>query len=292
MIYCYPRLSDRDFLLFRFLGPGLGNLLFPWARALVHANRHGYQLITPTWPQVKLGTLIRRESDARMYSDLFIGHPSALSGSKRIRKLLNAPRIPELRAADARDGDIIEFRGMEGMFSSFLQEQELIRGHLLAMTRPTHLCGISFDFRNSISLHVRLGDFAVAESKNDLSSGKTNTRIPLAWYIDMVEGIRRVKGDIIPAYVFSDGTDQELAPLTALSNCRRIGFGSAIADMLALSNANILVASGSTFSMWASYLGQPTTIWYPGQKKQDLCTEPRREFEARDSAELVQMLST
>jgi hypothetical protein len=44
-----------------------------------------------------------------------------------------------------------------------------------------------------------------------------------------------------------------------------MSFGSAIADLWALSNANVLVASGSTFSMWASYLGRMPVIWHPGQ---------------------------
>ena len=40
--------------------------------------------------------------------------------------------------------------------------------------------------------------------------------------------------------------------------------------MLALSRCKVLVSSASTFSMWASFLGQMPTIWFPGQMRQKL----------------------
>ena len=43
-----------------------------------------------------------------------------------------------------------------------------------------------------------------------------------------------------------------------------------MADLLALSRSELLIASGSTFSMWASYLGRMPVIWYPGRLKQKL----------------------
>ena len=46
-----------------------------------------------------------------------------------------------------------------------------------------------------------------------------------------------------------------------------------IADILALSRAKLLVASGSSFSMWARYLGRMTTIMFPNQVKQKILTE-------------------
>lgn len=43
----------------------------------------------------------------------------------------------------------------------------------------------------------------------------------------------------------------EPALSSPMENVERITFGSAIADILALANAGIFVASGSSFSMWA-----------------------------------------
>ena len=55
-----------------------------------------------------------------------------------------------------------------------------------------------------------------------------------------------------------------------MENVERITFGSAIADILALANAGIFVASGSSFSMWARYLGRMTTVMFPNQVKQKI----------------------
>ena len=65
----------------------------------------------------------------------------------------------------------------------------------------------------------------------------------------------------MPIYVFSDGTNAGLAKLLRLPRSRRITFGSSIADLFALSRANVMIASASPFSMWASYLGRMAVVW-------------------------------
>jgi hypothetical protein len=289
VIYCYPKLSDRDLLVVRLLGPGLGNLLFPWARALVMSSHAGYQLIAPTWPQLKVGTLLRREPDTRFYSGLFDASPSALTGMRRLVALLARKRIAEHEADSARDGDVIEFSGMKGLFLPILNDHAVVRAGLLEITRPSHQAGLHFDFSNSISLHVRLGDFAAAASQQELLLGKVNLRVPLTWYADMVRGVRDRFGSHIKVYIFSDGSDSELAPLLTMHNCSRLTFGSSIADLLALSRSNLLVASGSTFSMWASYLGRMPVLWHPGQLRCKLYDDSILECEAAAAESLAEL---
>jgi hypothetical protein len=71
-------------------------------------------------------------------------------------------------------------------------------------------------------------------------------------------------------WLFSDGREDELEALTDLPSVKRISFGSSIADMLAMARCRFLIASGSTFSMWGSYLGQVPTLWHPGKMLQPL----------------------
>ena len=40
--------------------------------------------------------------------------------------------------------------------------------------------------------------------------------------------------------------------------------------MIALSECKLIISSGSTFSMWASFIGQNPTIWFPGQMRQSI----------------------
>ncbi len=68
-----------------------------------------------------------------------------------------------------------------------------------------------------------------------------------------------------PVCIFSDGSSDDLGPLLALPLTQRLTFGSSIADLLALSYANVLITSGgSSFSQWASYLGRMPVIWRTG----------------------------
>src|SRR5205085_696868 len=82
--------------------------------------------------------------------------------------------------------------------------------------------------------------------------------------------LRSAMGSTVPVWVFSDASDDEIRPLLAITGVRRVFFGSAIADLLAMSTAKVLVASGSTFSMWAAFLGRMPVIWPPHNRRQKL----------------------
>jgi hypothetical protein len=132
-----------------------------------------------------------------------------------------------------------------------------------------------------------LGDFSTPQNEAVLKSGAQNYRIPISWYVDQVKQLRQQVNRDVPVYIFSDGRNDELSELLSLPNCQRISFGSSIADILALSKSNILIASGSTFSMWASYLGRMPVIWYKSQLRQRLYYEKTLvEFECDERGNL------
>lgn len=135
-----------------------------------------------------------------------------------------------------------------------------------------------FEPGNGVCVHVRLGDFTRG-SQQDLKAGRPNMSIPISWYVSIVKQLQKVLPKGTMTYVFSDGTDEELSELLRLSNVQRITFGTAIADIMAMTKAKIFVASGSTFSRWVRFLGQMTTIAYPGQLKQYLLEEGTDSFE-------------
>jgi hypothetical protein len=275
-LFAYPRLSERDFGLLRVSGGGLGNLLYPWARATVACRKSGLQRIWPTWPQVKLGPLLRREADLRFYLDLFCPSREDVTGARKLWMLATSRRVPE--EAFSREpgslppGAIVEFTGMGGYYERILSDHALVLDALLSITRPSHLDGMKFDFGRAVSVHVRLGDFSQPTRAEhlDVLSGHANYRQPIEWYGAMIDAIRSRLQSQVPVWIFSDGTSAELGALLAMPRVKLITFGSGLADMLALSRAPVLVASGSTFSMWASYLGRMPVIWHPGQMRQRL----------------------
>ena len=260
--YSYAKLSERDLGLLRLGGTGLGNLLLTWAEFVVGTGKYGLTPIAPTWPQFKFGPIARHESDKRFYSDLFIRAPGEVTGLKKLRLLSTLPRIG---AAELTNGSrprplangrdlLVEFDNGGALFSKILQDHAFVRSELLRITRDRHKRGLEHDFRRSVSVHVRLGDFRVE-----------SLQTPIQWYAGAINAVRNAVGADLPVYVFSDGNDSELQPILSIPGTTRLEFGSSIADIWALSAANILIAAGgSTFSKWASYLGRMPVVYPPG----------------------------
>ena len=280
-VFAFPRLSKTDLLFIRIGGNGLGNLMFTWARSLAAAQRHGWRMIWPTWPSFKPKNWRVNPYDHRTYSDLFRPNDRYVSGWRKPWYLARYRWIPEKQAlrGDVPPGSVVEFRGMEDKFAPFLEDHKLIRSELLKIARPQHLAAFSEPQPAPIAIHVRRGDFVEQASYRDLLN-VDNSVLPLQWYIDALRAVRAQAGRDVAAWVFSDGTDEELAGLLALPEVQRMDYGSGLGDMLGLSRSRLLIASGSTFSMWGSYLGQVPTIWHPKKLLQHVLLEyPQREIE-------------
>ena len=276
MNYVYPKLSERDLGFVRLGGAGLGNLLFTYARALVFARDHGCQMIWPTWPSVKLGPILRREMDKRFYNNLFDNRCGAVGGVKKLWLLAAKKRLPETEAKKGLpkmpDGRIIEFEGLEGCFDEILYDSGYVFENLKQNLKPGNRDALAFDFRDSIGVHIRLGDFARV-SEAEAQAGRHDSALPIQWYVDMICQIRQIVGRELRVWVFSDGTEEELKPVLSLPRTQRLTFGTSIADIMALSRVPLLIASGSSFSMWARYLGRMNCICHIGQMKQHILTE-------------------
>jgi hypothetical protein len=280
--YAFAHLGGNvDLGLVRLRGVGLGNMLFPWARYVVAAKDLNLRKIAPTWPQVSERSWIFNETDKRWYGDLFRSMPDEITGPPRLWSLATLNRRPEEEASKfAQDGrSVILFWGIKGYFRDVLKEHAMVREALLQMTKPKLIRPLTEGYRPSIAVHVRLGDFKAPVA---VAGGTRvyNTRISLDWYLRVIQSLRSHFGEL-QVDVFSDGPDEELRSLMALSGVTRKTFGSSIGDILALSSSAILVASGSTFSMWASYLGRQPVVWYPGRLFQRLLFDhPEAEIES------------
>lgn len=275
MIYLYPKLSDIDLMFMRIGGAGLGNILFPYVRALVYQRDHAdTQIIWPTWFNVKAGPIIHRDLDKRFYNDLFVNRSDYIDGFQKAWLLLTRKHISEKELLEGRDasGCVVEFTGMDNCFEKLMEEHRFIYDNLVANLNSKYRSALEFDGTQGVCMHIRLGDFTRV-SWEEVKQGKHNSVIPIEWYVAMAKSLRSILGEKTKMIVFSDGKDEELQPLLDLGNVDRVCFGSSIADILALSRAKILVASGSSFSMWARYLGRMTTIMFPNQVKQKILTE-------------------
>jgi hypothetical protein len=165
-----------------------------------------------------------------------------------------------------RGPDLVVVDGLDGWFEPLARSHALVRSELIAITRPAILKSVDFSSRAKIGVHVRLGDFATSY-KSDRPAQYFNTRIDLAWYADVVVQIRKAVGPL-PLEIYSDGQDDELKPLLQLPSASRVNTGTSLGDMLSLSSAGVIIGSRSSFSMWAAFLANGISFWYPGKETQ------------------------
>lgn len=249
-VYAYPILPNG----------GLGNRLFAWARCKVYSELNRVPMITPSWTQVKLGPMLRGERDWRWYTGEFQALPSEIMGWHKRRLLWTQPRLPEpheltsLQAAGA--GGIQIFSGWSDYFTRLNGQHGLIRRALESACQPRWMERVNAVPHAPMAMHVRRGDLKNAQGEFLTS---------LSWFESVVKVVRNVSGVERPIQLFSDGKEEEVAPLLRLPNVFRVNTGSAIGDLLAMARAKFLIASGgSTFSTWAGFLGQMPVLTPPG----------------------------
>jgi len=269
--YVFASFSKFESIGVRVGGPGLGNLLFPWARAVVLSKKYNIERICSTWKTIKIGTYVRKERDKRVYADLFNE-----SGVCRIKKWFILNTFPKVKEKDALDfikskkRGLVICKGMDDLFNPILQNNKLIKQEIYNMLTSKSMNIVDNYKGADIAVHIRMGDFQEAPSEELLRNGSWNYRLPLKWYVSIINKLREETGKNLEVHIFSDGADDELLPILKLGNTKRVFLNSAINDMLALGKSKVLIASGSTFSMWGSFLGENSTVWYPGQMRQKL----------------------
>jgi len=271
-VYLYPSFSAMDFGFFRFLGPGLGNLLLPWARCQIAANQGRGELLSSTWPQVKVGPWIRGEPDKRSYVGHFCPEPGSLSGAKKALILAAGRRIKETEDLPGATRPVVRlFSGLGRRFEDLSGENDFLRERLLSISRSRHLpLGSRTPY---VAVHVRRGDFAPDPDRGASARGETNRRLPISWYMEALSVVSRGPFGGLPVWLVTDGEPSELEPLIrAGANAR--SRSSALADLWFLADASLVVASASSFSAWACFLGNQPAIWPSSQVPPGVFDEP------------------
>lgn len=278
MIYCRAKFGEG--LLGR--GMGFGNRLFPWARCRVFAEQHQAKVVSPVWMRPALGQIFRGGIDYRSYLRQLVlfrlftkraGDLGVLEGFMKTRRMHVLPEPEDLSAllqADGGEQDMnIVFQGYERYFDPLNGWSDFLLSELRAITRPAYLALADAPANVPIGICVRCGnDFLEPEESCErlLPGQKT----PISWFVRCLELVREVAGFPAQAFVVSDGTPKQLKELLAMENVKFVRPGSAITDLLILSRAKVLLASGSSsFAAWGAFLGQMPSASHPGQPLSD-----------------------
>ena len=250
MLYHYPKLSANDYGLFRSPGPGLGNLLLPICRAAIGQSLHGGTLIHPTMAQLKLGPFVRFERDKRTYLDIFRGRRKS-----EWRDFLASRKLPKLSEDEPQpSGGTVVYEGLRDFFHSLERHEGVVQDWIFGNLRGPAPQVEDYD----IAVHVRLGDF---QANVSCTSGNS-VRQSWDWYRRAL-GVAGdlVKTDSPRVMIFTDGNFDEVRTELGIPGATVDRHVRAIDAMIAMSRAPALVCSRSTFSMWASYLGDGYAIW-------------------------------
>ena len=273
--------------------PGLGNRMFPWARAEVFASRTGARMIAPQWSQPKVGPMLRRETDLRTYLNLF-DSSGYLRGPARWHALLRRPRIlgeeanemldeigPE-ELTKKLDGHVVDFRGYQGWFRDDLQHhRDLIKDRLWAITSRAVMKQVNaFALPTEIVAHVRRGDMRVLAAGEEFGDKKATAESE-AYFIAVIEQLRSVLGQV-PVTIFSNSRPGELTEIPKLDGVHIAPVShSALTDIWLMSRATALISSSqSSFSAWSSYLGAMPTVWHRPYNRPLVAGRPELAIEA------------
>ena len=216
---------------------GIGNKLFPFSRSLVFARSCGAKLLRPNWCQLRRGPLFR---GGRVFGGVPLRH---LTGKILLYNNFNLDlyqRSPEGhsyqfmdeadfdREAGGRKQDtVVTFFGDRNHFADLIGQHELIKEELLRTASSEAFNDYKTNrakFQSSLTviLNVRLArDFRSAANVDDYRRLGA-IRSPIAWYSDALKYVRRVYGEDAPAYVISDGQDEELGALLSERRTSRI----------------------------------------------------------------------
>lgn len=254
---------------------GLGHSLLAWARCVVWCDQTGSRMLAPRWLRLRIGPYLRGERDKREYFKLF-NQDGYIGTIRRTFLLTFLPKISAEgdAALDAAPGHsaVTVFTNSaadntEKFFSFVRGHSALLHAELRRITRPRYRpqpAEAPF-----VAVHVRLGDFTRLAA-GDNPADQKNSRLPVEWYASIVQRLNESAASSLPVVLFSDGSDDELAPLLALPSVRRAPKQESVTDMLQIAQASLLVSSASGFSMWGAFLGQVPRICFPGTMVGDI----------------------
>jgi hypothetical protein len=270
----------KQYVLAELPRAGLGNRLLVWAKARAFADKYNLPLVVRGWDKFSIGPWIRRERVKRLYFGYFRNNNDRIW--YRIReKLISENKImdePSFESERTTLNNYKVFRFKEiphwsDFFEHIRDARTLIINELSLMLSPHVVSRLNELSEPSIGLHIRMGDFRELKAGEDFNKVGA-VRTPEAYFVDMINLIRKIHGSPLHVTIVTDGYRHELEGLLALKNVEILEGNSDIVDMLVLSRSKIIVTSASsTFSYWAGFLSDVPVIVHPSLKNLKLRPE-------------------
>lgn len=261
-------------------GYGLGNDLIPWAKGYILSRELGAKLLHPAWgnnPRRYWRYFGTSRLDWQWYRILVRTLPCyAFSediyrdfGENDFEKACK--RFAEKNNLYDKRAYIITITGHWGAFSGIETAKHFVR-EVLYSTKYTrdnlHWIERRKDREKlSVAVHVRRGDFSPPSFANDYE-GVLNKGLPVSWFTNICNALVAAFGkDNLQFLVASDSSPEDLRelldtyPSLFISDLKH----SDVSDLIAMSEADLLICSLSTYSMWAAFLSEEPYLWFAPQ---------------------------
>lgn len=205
----------------------------------------------PTMRQIKIGTYLRMERDKRTYGAVF-KHRSILEFLLWVRAKSNK-QLAENCHRVLCENSTVRYEGLGSYFHDLRGQSELVRHWLLTRRRSQE----SYPHYD-IAIHFRSSDFSEYSPSYQGLSG----RLPMSWYRDAYELSKEMLGVVVPKVVlFTDSKQSTLSEYLGIPFLVHDQSRDPLTALFRMASSKCLIASRSTFSMWAAYLGGQKVIW-------------------------------
>lgn len=262
--------TDDSFVLARLPKAGLGNKLFVWSRALVFARLNALPLVVEGWCTPHWRNWLRC-GDLRLYWNYFEPWCEiAPAARRRVESAGNIVYEPALGMLPEKavPGTVYLFDQQpfwRRCFNGLVEHRDLIRHEFFAHLTAARRAEIDRLPEVPIVAQVRLGDFRRLRQGETLAK-VGGARTPLEYFQKLIEEIRSMAGAELPAAVVSDGSLLELKDLTSMPGVTFVSGRSSLADLVLMARSKVLICSaGSTYSLWAAFLGDGVVLQHPDQ---------------------------
>jgi hypothetical protein len=266
--YCLSRVKNR--------GYGLGNELLPWARAFLASQLLDAKLLPPAFGM-----------NRRAYWWHFHTAPDDWIYHRALEYLLPVVEFTESDYLRHGGGDVVTAlqgfaaahrlherrayllvtHGLWGGYHHVEAARDFIRATLYQSRYAAHnllqLRERIDPHRVLVGMHVRLGDFSAPGAPEDYRSA-ANMSLPIEWFCALARSLDRALGNGWQLLLLTDGTEEQLRPLTRQWPCittNDLAPGDC-SDVLALADADLLVCSASTFSTLAAFLSDSPYVCF------------------------------
>jgi hypothetical protein len=261
--------------IFGHRGAGLGNELFPWAKAFLASQALGASLAHPAWGlnqrqyyrdfgTARLDWMQQRIIKLALPTVHFDEEAYRATGKDDYQQAVAA--FAAEHQLSKRRHFVFAASGMWGGFHAIRKARVFVLAELLKARRAVpNVHAVLAQVQAGkplIAVHIRRGDFQNVNRDGDFR-GRFNAALPLEWYLATCASIKRSCGDAVQFLLLTDASADEVRPfIDAFQPLTTFHLRqTACSDLLLMAFADSIVCSVSSYSMWGAFLSNAPYLW-------------------------------